>query len=109
MMRYGTLLDDPDMPTFEQVVLWRNLKVRIRKRLRVTFYGDRPDQLKDCRTKEFCRDGFRLEIFIMENNLRFSEIVLDHKQLRSLGIGYSKTERLIYLFEEIDNNYRCSG
>jgi len=29
MLRYGTLIDDPDMPTFEQIVLWRNWKVRI--------------------------------------------------------------------------------
>ena len=24
MLRYGTLIDEPDMPTFEQIVLWRN-------------------------------------------------------------------------------------
>jgi len=77
--------------------------------MRITLHGDRPDQPKDCRTNEFGRDGFRIKIFITENNLRFSEIVLGHKQLQSMRIGYSKSERFIYLFEEIDNDYRCSG
>ena len=85
------------------------MKVRIQKKIRITFYGDRPDEQKDCRMKQFGRDGFRMEIYIAENNLRFSKLVLGHKQLRSLGIGYSKSADLIYLFEEIDNNFRCSG
>jgi len=97
------------MPTFEQIVLWRNSKVRIRKKIRITFYGDRPDEPKDCRMNQFGRDGFRFELFITENNLRFSEVVLGHKQLRSMGIGYSNIESFIYFFEEIDNDYGCSG
>jgi len=77
--------------------------------MHITFYGDRPDKPEDCRTKQFGRDGFRLEICISENNLRFSKVVLGHKQLQSMGIGYSKMEKFIYLFDEIDNDYRCSG
>jgi len=75
----------------------------------ITFYEDCPDEPKDCRMNQLGRDSFRMEIYIMENNLRFSEVVLSHKQLRSLGISYSNSAKSIYLFVEIDNDFRCSG
>ena len=55
------------------------------------------------------RDSFRINISITETNMRFSNIILGHKQLKSLGIGMLRDRQCAYLFEEIDANYSLSG
>jgi len=97
------LVKDPKHKLYDQIVLWQNTKVQIRDKIRITFYGNRPDELKDCHSKLFGRDGFRMKIYISANDLRFSKIILCHKQLKLLGIYLSNETKEVYLFEEIDN------
>jgi len=106
---FGTLIKDPKQKSYDQIFLWRNTKVRIRDEVQITFYDNRSDELKDCRTKLFERNGFRMEIYISANDLRFSKIILGHKQLKLLGISLSNETKEVYLSEEIDNNLDLTG
>jgi len=50
-----------------------------------------------------------MEIYFSEANLRFSEIILGHKQLKLQGIGLGNGTKEVYSFEEIDNNFGLTG
>jgi len=50
-----------------------------------------------------------IDIYITDDDLRFRQIVIGHRQLLSTGIGTSRREAQIYFIEEIDHDYGFYG